>query len=91
MDTPVQWTAPRNRTRIDVAKPSELRWWCHRLNQTEDGLRAAVVAAGPLSTEVLFYLNNKRERDQRLPESEAVKAAPTVVRGDLRVAAVRNL
>jgi hypothetical protein len=91
VDTPLQWITPRNRTRIDVAQPSELRWWCHRLNQTEEGLRAAVIAAGPLSTEVLFYLNNKRERDQRLPESEAAKTTPPVVRGDLRRAAVRHL
>lgn len=90
VDTSPKLVAPRDRTRIDVEKASDVRWWSDRLNQSEAELRAAVVAAGPLSTDVLFYLNHKRECDRRPPRSAAAGAAPLVVRGDLRIAAVSD-
>ena len=60
MDTTLKLIDPRDRTRIDVTDSSNVRWWCDRLNQTDDDLREAVVAVGSSSIDVLFYLNNKR-------------------------------
>ncbi len=47
---------PRDRQRIDVNEPYELRYWCEKFGVGADELRRAVAEAGPMVGEVERHL-----------------------------------
>jgi hypothetical protein len=46
----------QDRIRINVSQPFEVRDWCNSLGCTEQALRAAVKAVGPMAGDVRTYL-----------------------------------
>ena len=47
---------PRDRTRVSLDEPWELRYWTKRFDVSEAKLRAACDAAGPLTSNVERHL-----------------------------------
>lgn len=47
-----------DRARINVEEPWEVRYWCHRLNCTEQELREAVDKAGVMVSDVKQVLHD---------------------------------
>ena len=47
---------PADATRDNLASTVEVNYWCQTLNCTETRLRNAVLAVGPLATDVQTYL-----------------------------------
>ncbi|MFB1485377.1 DUF3606 domain-containing protein [Corallococcus sp. RDP092CA] len=43
---------PRDRARVNVNEPWEVRWWCAHFGCTEAQLRAAVAAVGVMAVKV---------------------------------------
>jgi hypothetical protein len=46
--------------RIDAAQPEALREWARKLDVTEDQLKEAVAAVGPLASDVEDHLKGSR-------------------------------
>lgn len=55
MDDPDK-RGPADRTRINVNEPWEVRYWTAELGCSEDALRAAVDAVGPMRDDVARHL-----------------------------------
>jgi len=53
----LSYTGPRDRTRINVNEPWEVRWWTKQLGCTEAKLREAVKAVGVMVVDVKRYLS----------------------------------
>lgn len=51
---------PANRTHVNVHEPWELSFWYRHFGCTEDELRAAVEAVGPMVDKVREHLENKK-------------------------------
>lgn len=47
---------PADRSRINLAEDHERRYWAHQLGLSEDELRMAVEAAGPMVSSVRAHL-----------------------------------
>ena len=59
MDLDLQYCAPRDRFRVDVAKRSELRYWRQKFSVDEEQIKEAVRKAGPLVRDVEQFLCRK--------------------------------
>lgn len=51
---------PAEAARVNLASTVEVNYWCQTLNCTETRLRNAVLAVGPLATDVQVYLQRKK-------------------------------
>ncbi len=49
---------PRDRSRIDVSEPWELRYWSSKLGIDEDQLKEAVAKVGPVVGDIRRYLRH---------------------------------
>ena len=53
-------TAPEDPKKININQAWEVQYWCKVLGVTEDELREAVEAVGPMVEDVKAYLVGKR-------------------------------
>ena len=53
---PMLPSPPADATRVNLASTVKVNYWCQTLNCTETRLRNAVLAVGPLATDVQTYL-----------------------------------
>lgn len=47
---------PQDRARVNVNEPHELRYWTEQLQVSEEALRAAVAAVGPMADAIRKHL-----------------------------------
>lgn len=52
---------PADRSRVDLARPDEVAWWCATLGVSERQLREAVALAGPDIRDVRAALGDGRD------------------------------
>lgn len=58
-------TVPDDPKKININQTWEVTYWCKHLNVTEDELREAVEAVGPLVADVEAYITQLRLRKRR--------------------------
>jgi hypothetical protein len=54
-------TPPADHSRVNLARPAEVRWWCATLGVSEQQLREAVAAAGSRIEDVRRELGQGRD------------------------------
>jgi len=59
--------------RIDVDREQDLRMWARKLNATEEQLREAVAAVGPLASDVEDHLKGSRATTNSERTRQALK------------------
>ena len=59
MDLNLQHVAPRDPSRVDLVRRSELRYWRQKFGVDEENLKEAVRKAGPLVRDVEQFLCRK--------------------------------
>ncbi len=59
--------------RIDVAREQDLREWARKLDATEEQLREAVAAVGPLASDVEDHLKGSRATTNSERTRQALK------------------
>ena len=62
--------------RIDLDREQDLREWMRKLNATEDQLKEAVAAVGPLASDVEDHLKGSRATTNSERTREALKQDP---------------